>query len=297
MKKENSTLKRKLKQYSAVAGSMLAVTGVADAQAIYTDVNPDKVLIGTNLLPGDTMRLDLNNDGITDFIFFAWKGSTYQGAGLMVPYYPLSNSNAIIGNLGTLFSHPFLKEDALAMGDNIGPGQPFYKYADITYSSTFLHPIMGYVSTGNTAGVGAWVGVQDHFLGLKFTDGANFHYGWARCSLSADADTLTLKDYAYNSIVNASLFAGQGDPLGSSSVHQQSSFNIFGYEGVVNIFVSDGKLDEATITVINMLGETVINQPLTDRNTRIDLNQFAKGIYLVTVQRGGEIFSKKISFR
>jgi hypothetical protein len=73
--------------------------------------------------------------------------------------------------------------------------------------------------------------------------------------------------------------------------------NIFGYEGVANIFVNDGKLDGASVTVTNMLGQTMVKQGLSNRATHIDLNQFGKGIYLVTVQRGEEVFSKKVSFR
>ena len=60
MKKEKS-LAEKIKSYSTLAASILAVAKTADAQVIYTDVMPDDTIhLGI-------YSLDLNNDGVTDF--------------------------------------------------------------------------------------------------------------------------------------------------------------------------------------------------------------------------------------
>lgn len=296
MRKENSTLSKKLKQYSALAGTMLASTGLANAQVIYTDIDPDSVFAGSTPFPGDISLIDMNNDGIFDFEFKAFKSTYTHGVGL-IPYpATTSNPNGIVGTLGAINGYPFGYISALQLNNIIDANQSFFSMAILFASgSNSYFPIMVSGSSGNE--IGNWIGVTDHYIGIRFTDGSNLHYGWIRCDAASDGSSVTIKEYAYQATPDAPLFAGQGSPLGITPVEHKNNFNIFGYDGVANVFVNDGDLNDATVTVTNMLGETVVKQVLTDRSTLLDLNQFAKGIYLVTIQRGGEIFSKKISFR
>jgi len=46
-----------------------------------------------------------------------------------------------------------------------------------------------------------------------------------------------------------------------------------------------------------MLGETIMTQLLSNSITHIDLNQFVKGMYLITVHSGDETVSKKFFIR
>ncbi len=67
--------------------------------------------------------------------------------------------------------------------------------------------------------------------------------------------------------------------------------------GVVNVIINDGQFDGAVVSVTNVLGQTVLTQSLNAQINRIDLNDFGKGIYMVTIQRGDEHFARKVSFR
>lgn len=299
MKKENSTLSKRLKQYSALAGSM-AVAGVAHGQVMYNDI-PDTVFTAMNVYPGDTLALDLNNDGIADFNFVAWKNTSstsYFAFGLIMHPYTASNPNSIEGSVTTAGVKLFGKVSELALHDNVSSNQPFFNFGSmLNATSSFNYPILLSVSYGIVK-AGFWQpGETDHYAGLKFSDVTGAHYGWVRIDVDSTVSSITIKDYAYNQTPDAPLFAGQGSPLGVSEANQPSNFNILAYEGVATIFVNEGKIEDCTVTVTNMLGETIIRQPLSNRTTRIDLNQYATGIYLISVQRGNEIFSRKISFR
>src|SRR5437868_3874474 len=115
MKKENSTLKKKLKQYSALAGSMLAA-GVAHGQIVYTDVDPDVTL---NTGDGNNYALDMNNDGTQDYNFVTASAASFKIAGI-VPYpYTTGNLNAIAGNTAVFNGNVLLYPYALALNDNI----------------------------------------------------------------------------------------------------------------------------------------------------------------------------------
>ncbi|MFI5135197.1 MAG: T9SS type A sorting domain-containing protein, partial [Chitinophagales bacterium] len=263
---------------------------------IYHDIDPDDTLKAVIHFPGDTYSIDLNNDGIYDFKFFAFKGAAYTGIDLAMNY-SVSNTNALIGSLGTFNSNPVLRISVLASNQTIDVNQNLFSLSQLLFSGNqfFLPPMLTVYSSGDPNG--QWTGgVVDHYVGLRFTDGTNTYYGWIRCDIPADASMVIIKDFAYNSTPNEGLFAGQGNPLGINEI-SNSSFGIFGYEGVANVMINDGNLDNTIVTVTNMMGQRVIDQPLTDKITRIDLNQFGKGLYVVTIQRGAEQYSKKVSFR
>ena len=60
----NKSLIKKIKNYSAAAGSVVAATS-ASGQIIYTDVNPDLTVSGNM----HAYMLDLDNDANADFLF------------------------------------------------------------------------------------------------------------------------------------------------------------------------------------------------------------------------------------
>ena len=287
----NSTLLKKLKQYSVLSGAMMATAGIANAQVVHTDIDPDVVLNSD----GDQYMLDLENNGIPDFVLQTNVNGNNYYAGIYMSYL----SNEIAGTLqpngfGANFGYPY----ALAQGEIIDDNQPWINIYDLLFHyngySVFFPPGMVIIVDGNT--VGNWIGVTDHYLGLKFTDGTDLFFGWARCDVTADATTITIKDYAYNATAETPIAAGEGQAIGIAE-NGSNNFRIFGYEGIVNIEVKDKDVEDAVVTISNMLGQTVIDKNLSDAITRLDLNEYGKGIYMVKIQRGGEQFAKKVSFR
>ena len=71
-----TTTPKRLTAYSTMAAAVLAITNEADAQVIYTDINPDKVVFTTG--PLDSLHLDVDGDSVTDFIFNAFFLPTLQ---------------------------------------------------------------------------------------------------------------------------------------------------------------------------------------------------------------------------
>jgi hypothetical protein len=57
--------------------------------------------------------------------------------------------------------------------------------------------------------VGNWIDMNSYYLGLKLISGGHIYYGWARLSYSSYSGFLFLFDYAYNSIPDQPILAGQ----------------------------------------------------------------------------------------
>ncbi|MBX7141529.1 MAG: T9SS type A sorting domain-containing protein [Chitinophagales bacterium] len=295
MNETHTNLTRKLKQYSALATPLLALAGMADAQVIYQDIDPDVVLA-----VGDQYSLDLNNDGAVDFAFkVTTYGTGWYFAGL-IPYPPsASNYNAFAGYTQTFGGGPSIYgfPSMFANGDLIDENRPWIGMQNLiwTSSGSSYYFYAGMVSNYYGDIFGQWSGASDRFLGIRFSpDGEELHYAWIRCDVNEEGSQLTIKDFAYEESAGLPITAGSVTGVAENSL---PPFNIYAFEGYVYVAVPDGNYTDAKLSVVNVLGQTVIQNEQVSAGSRFNLNPFGKGVYVVSVSRGEEIFSRKITFR
>lgn len=164
----------------------------SNAQIVYTNVNPDSTI------SNGSYNLDLNNDGTTDFVLQI--SSIVLGCS-RVPTFkatssitPASGDNAVM-NDGAGYAR------ALDYATTIVPDSQWSNTSQILFDAG---------TTCTSAVKGYWVNLsnKDLYLGLRFTKGNNTYYGWAR--LEPGIASLSLKDYAYNSVPGQPISAGQG---------------------------------------------------------------------------------------
>jgi len=211
----NSKLERKLWMYAAAAtaAGVGMFTGTpADAEIVVTHIN-------TPISP--SVALDLNHDGIIDFNLTKWKANAsielfsyllvchegYQVAShqcLSSSSQP-NDANVVRGTSKGALDLPF--------GAPIGPGQQF--------AGTKGAVLMGGRNSASFSSIhdqtwyGLWVaggaGVKNRYLGFKFKIGSQFHFGWARVTVTTtahDGFSATLTGYAYETIPGKSIHAG-----------------------------------------------------------------------------------------
>lgn len=179
-------------------------TTIGSSKIIYTDVNPDSVIINTSR---QLYNLDLDNDGVTDFVFTeegrptgtnAACRNNATGTEYVADVKPASGSNNdIIYESYVNLARPL---DSLSVID-----------ANASWTSDTLNKLLYVIITGPAANClspeGIWNHYSDAYLGLKFIKNGNTYYGWAR--LHYYLASLNLRDYAYNSIPNQLILAGQ----------------------------------------------------------------------------------------
>ncbi len=181
------------------------------AQIVYTDVNPDQAFRDS----GAVYHLDLDNDGISDFdIAYIKRVVTFSGH----CFGPHTNYNINITPLQSnlVLSDVNSRSYALSLNDVVSPGSSYWSntpnQALISASWQCVAPSRGCDVCSNTyhlatSVIGNWSDTSDRYLGLQLVKGNNTYYGWARLSVSSAG--FTIKDYAYNSIPNDSVYAGQ----------------------------------------------------------------------------------------
>lgn len=271
MKKITSNkLNKRMASYGAMA---LAIAGVSDAagQINYTDIDPDEVLTGTRFL------LDLNGDSVTDYEIS--NDGVFSGAtpGTTARVYT-SNSSSILGlNAGGNYNYPF----ALSEGAPIDDTQATW----ITNANYQTLNWQGCAYTNSQ-----WCdGQVDKYLGLRITIGADKYYGWVRMDIPGDASSITIKDYAINTVANEGLTAGQG-ALGVAD-NNFEGFNYFVANSILNL---SANTPMQKVVLHNMLGQEVISQKLNSNTAGINLAGLKAGIYLATVSIDGASKTIKI---
>jgi hypothetical protein len=171
------------------AVGLLSLAWPAEAKVVYTPVNVT--------ISGDgSIRLDLNHDGITDFVILSV--SQVAACGDREGLIGSTKITPKTGN-GIVVSHLNFAE-LLGSGIPIGAGADFYK-AQTVVTQFFI------CSSGtHTAG---------GYLGLEFQINGQTHYGWAQVNIYAYYSYLrhvmrtTLVGFAYETIPGQAIKTGQ----------------------------------------------------------------------------------------
>lgn len=189
---------------SAAGVSLLALAQPAEAKIIYTPAHKN---IGSNT------PLDLTHDGMADFKLGIIRTSHCDG-GCTTQARHATAFQASYGDLDVTGARPQNQVDgeakyasALAAGVSVGPGGKFP-------GGKIMASAMA-ISGNNEYSRGPWGtkgGVQNRYLGLKFTIHGKTHYGWARLSVAVSAGAhiqATLTGYAYETVVNKPIVTGK----------------------------------------------------------------------------------------
>jgi len=286
--KKNFTLdESKLARFSAVAGAVIA-GGSVNAQLIYTDVNPD-IIIDTASGPYDLDFNGVDTDITLTVAHVSGAGSqsgfsfTYDGTVAGVSAAPGAGVIGMVTGSSSTFA-----PTAMDAGQLIDGAANFGASGGLAIDAMVTVPMLSYTFPIQQ---GEWLGVSDKFLGVKFTIGANTHYGWARLDVSAGADTIRLKDYAYNQNFDLPLLAGQSVGLDDISVENKVSIKTTLNEAYINVTPD---LIGGRIAFINMAGQEVKSVEITDIDTKVPFEGVETGIYMVAAQFDAGSVTKKV---
>jgi hypothetical protein len=282
-------LKDKLKSYSALASAVFGTAAVADAQIVYTDVNPDATLAVIN----DSLNaFDVNFDNAgapemsiaTYGYLYNYGGTDYQ-LNYVFSFVAPDATAALVASMQAAGTSSFPVTTSLASGTAIGSastwldttaaGGTFYFNSAYGFGQTLL----------GTANTGA-----DTYIGARFLIGANTHYGWVRINVAADASSVTIKDYAYNGTANGPINAGQ--TVGIAEI-AATSWNA--YSNGTSIIVKAEF--EGNVEVIDMTGNLITSGLIANGELSMDVSNASAGMYLVRVTNGTTSATKKISLK
>jgi hypothetical protein len=155
---------------------------------------------------------------------------------------------------------------------------------------------------------GNWTTATDEFLGLTLVSNSQSYYCWVRLNVSAviigpTSATFTIKDYAYNSIPNQPILAGQTISTGISENSFASSINLFPNPADNHLTIDLGNNNKKVVrkdsygevTITDITGKIIYTTTADETNKiEVNTNEFSEGIYIVQIQAAGFIGTKKL---
>jgi hypothetical protein len=195
-----NTWRDDLASYAIAAGAagvgLLALAVPAEASIVYTPIHTQ---IPAQFEQGKWVRIDIDGDGVADYRL----SNFIVGDEGWVNVFTDVRGNQVIGTGNSAF--------ALQSGASIGPAAAFQRAsASMEHWNDFSGFFQSY---------GLWKNTANGYLGLKFLINGEYHFGWAR--LSVKGTRVALKGYAYETIPNKPILAGQTEELATSSVDQE----------------------------------------------------------------------------
>jgi hypothetical protein len=187
----SGALDHRLNLYSLAATaagvSLLALVPPAQARIVFTAAN-------IKITPNHKLSIDLNHDGIKDFELVDTPVGSFESLAI----HPLHAGNAVAQANGDC--NPSVGVGALKAGVLIGKGQIFSKN---------VYCMAQYIGADGGS-LGPWAGgIAHRYVGAKFMIGGQAHFGWIRLSVSPAPFVAHMTGYAYETIPNKPIIAGQ----------------------------------------------------------------------------------------
>ncbi|MBI5540520.1 MAG: T9SS type A sorting domain-containing protein [Bacteroidia bacterium] len=229
---------------------------LADTNIIFYDYIPDVVLYGS-ISQNDSLRIDLNQDGVLDFRFYY---TTFPSP--MYPFVGSLNSN-VNSYLFSLTNTDSLNNPSI----NWHTGSDFWNPLDY----------------------------PDVYWGIRITNGSNNYYGWIHAlGGGTKAYTMTIDKYAFCKIPNYPFHVGQTTvSTGVPIIENPDSTNV--YLSNTSIIVQSGKrIKNVTVTSANGVVVALQNN-INSYSASISTAGIAHGTYIVQVQFNDlSVYTKQI---
>lgn len=223
------------------------------SQIIYTDIEPDASTTLDPMIMSVNGVVDINfdNDTIKEFDF-RWDDYSSIGYGYFSHITnPTNNHSMWLSGSYNSYNAGYLQvvnENEL-IGPNLQSGM---------WGVTTPDPIIA-DSENNT-----FQELGDKYIGVQINLNGNIHYGWIRVSFDENK-TLTIKDYAYQSLPNTAILAGASQDIIAQSVEIDgengvtSVINTQSLQMVSNVLPTNASVQNIIWSVNNGSGSATIN--------------------------------------
>ncbi len=244
------------------------------AQIVYTDIDPD-VTVNTFL---QGYGVDFNDDNKID-LHVTLLDNVGVWVMMLIPDSDLDE---------TFVVYDGEEASILEYGDDISSASSFWELG-----SGWGGLLYGYWE--NDGEYGNWTGVQDDkYLGIKFQLGSYYHYAWIYLSTTIyDTDDMefTIQSFAYNSVAEEGITAGDtGQGVGISE-YSKKSFSV--YPNPSRNFIHFNELENVTQLLITDISGKQIYQTQEVNSPVIDISSFKSGVYFMSIQTKNTLFTAK----
>ena len=250
----------------------ILVNSIVKCQSIYCDdINPDSSISISYGSP-ISYELDLNSDGIIDYIFSVSTFANSFGGESTARIFSL-DSNLVLGDSITYFAFE------LNVNDSITDSPLFHKDVSILHDFNYRP---------NTH-IGLWQNYgSKKYCSIKFKGDSTWYYGTITLNIESGVShsKITVYEYCYST---KPFKAGEYSTLSAHEEHNENRyFNLFPNPCNNFIFIKNNKYKvETNYEISNMMGQQFSLGKLNNEITKIDVSFLSRGLYILNTDKFG----------
>lgn len=253
-------------------------------QILYTDVEPDEVVKAPESLPFKVYNIDMNHDNKPDFKLQHFAPDPLNAA-VEIYSWPDECTEAILCN--TYNGRPSALEEGFTISPALSSKQFINTYHGGGNTALFINKAEVLTEEWDTD--------EDRYVGVLVEVNGNWHVGWIRLNMPADASEFTVKDYAIELTPNTPIQAGDQGNTGIDTPDDPTLLAEIYSTGSAIVVELPASALTSTLDLYTILGSHIGEYPLTAAVNRISMHSVPPGAYVAVVQQGSAVTTKLVA--
>ena len=265
------------------------LVGKAQAQVISNTFSPEVIIDATS----EPYAFDFNGDGVIEFYFLVQDLSgdttisglpaTYEGSGALLGCENGMPAGATSSETAAFDVSLFNTGDELTVFQEYGSDTSYALGIDLTVNTGIIGSL--------PYQYGAFLGNQG-YMGAMFDIGGSLHLGWIEVSVLSDGSQITLHSYGYDASQGGNpLSVGNSNTNVNEITLQDIDINIS--NNTLQVYLRDFDA-HAELQIIDVSGKTRLSSQLLNLQNEFDLSIYEKGMYFVSCELNGAVYTQKI---
>jgi len=267
----------------------MMLIGKAQAQVISNIFSPEIVIDAST----EPYAFDFNGDGVIEFYFLVQDlngdttisglPATYEGSGALLGCQNGMPAGSISSETSAFDVSLFNLGDELTVFQEYGSDTSYALGIDLTVNTGIIGSL--------PYQYGAFLGNQG-YLGAMFDIGGSLHLGWIELSVLPDGSQITLRSYGYDA-------SQGGNPLsvGNSNTNinemMPQNIDIHISNNTLQVYLTDFDA-HAKLHITDASGKTRLSSRLVNLKNEFDLSKYETGMYIVSCELNGAIYTQKV---
>ncbi len=266
-----------------ICEAQFILAGTVSGKDTYFDIVPDSALEALNVhlspYPGETIKLDVDSDGIQDYQIDTYGGGGLGGGTGGCVIVPLGAHASVASHMDTSAGccpAQYIAQlvDTLVMGDTISNALSFYSGTNYLWSTTY--------GMAQAPIISEWNDIGEHYIGIRLNYPQDTLYGWIRVeATNSGIFILTVKDMACN----------KNQHIGITEIYNSQKLIIAPnpFSDQITVLCSD--CSDALFVLYNFVSGKTLEKKIT-KSFLLNTEQLAKGIYLYEVRNINGVIKK-----
>ena len=268
---------------------LIMLFGKAQAQVVSNTFSPEVIIDATS----EPYAFDFNGDGVIEFYFLvqdlsgdttiAGLPATYEGSGALLGCENGMPAGATSSETAAFDVSLFNTGDELTVFQEYGSDTSYALGIDLTVNTGIIGSL--------PYQYGAFLGNQG-YLGAMFDIGGSLHLGWIEVSVLSDGSQITLHSYGYDASQGGNpLSVGNSNTNVNEITLQDIDINIS--NNTLQVYLRDFDA-HAKLQIIDVSGKTRLSSQLLNLQNEFDLSIYEHGMYIVSCELNGAVYTQKI---